>query len=76
MPSNCRFEAELELCKVDGGVCDPNVEPKVELDLVVGITLPLLEFESVDDLSVRKLALDSLRKSLRKEGAMVYSTQF
>ncbi len=42
---------------------------RVEVDLVVG-TVPLLALLDSVDLSVRKLALDRLRKSLRKEGAM------
>lgn len=46
----------------DGGVVEPNEELRVDVDLAVG-TVPL---EPEDESVVRKLALDRLRKSLRK----------
>ena len=42
----------------------------MEVDFVVGMVPSLALLDSVD-LSVRKLALDRLRRSLRKEGDMM-----
>jgi hypothetical protein len=63
---------ETEDWRADGGVRELYVELRVEVDFVVG-TVPLLALlASLDsvDLSVRKLALDRLRRSLKK-GAMM-----
>jgi hypothetical protein len=62
-----RLLAELEDCGPEGGVWEPSVEFRVEVDFVVGTVwwLALLE------VSVRKLARDRLRRSLRNEGAMM-----
>jgi hypothetical protein len=65
-----RFEDELDDCNPEGGVCEPTVELSVEVDFVVG-TVPSLVLLDSTDLSVRKLALERLRRSLRKEGAMM-----
>lgn len=54
---------------MDGGDEDPYIEPNVEEDFVVGI-VPLDPLESLDetleDLSVLKLALERRRISLKK----------
>lgn len=67
-----RFVEELELERVGGVVLPvPKLEPNVELECVKGTggigSFSLLEIVLF---SVRKLLLDRLRKSLRKEGAM------
>ena len=67
----CRLAAELDFVRA-GGVVPPYVEFKVEEDCVVGTepfvpVVPLLESVL---LSVLKLALERLRMSFRKEGAI------
>ena len=75
LPKVWRLEAEFDLLSA-GGVVAPYVEFNVEEDFVVGTEplvpldpLPLLESVL---LSVLKLALDRLRISFRKEGAIIH----
>lgn len=74
-PKVWRLDAEFELVSA-GGVVPPYVEFKVEEDFVVGTEplvplnpLPLLESVL---LSVLKLALERLRISFKKEGAIIH----
>ena len=49
---------------LEGGVVDSRMESRVDVDVVV-CTVPFVEVE--EDLSVRKLALDRRRNSLKKD---------
>lgn len=55
-----KFDAESEVWLSEGGVIEP----------VVGAVPWLSSLEESVEVSVRKLALDRLRNSLRNEGAM------
>lgn len=57
-----RFGVEPFNLTEDGGVVEPKEEFRVEVDFAVG-TVPL---EPEEESVVRKLALDLLRRSLRK----------
>ena len=65
------YEAEPGSWSWFGGVCNPNVESKVDEDFDVG-AVPLLRLLLSVDFSVRKLAFDLLRRSFRKEGAIAW----